>query len=111
MTTRPTDPRGNARRGASQFGEDTGYDVANDAPARKHSLSGVLGRKPAQLPHTGCHLYQAPASPQWFPGCMAVYQRCPRHQPAASIDLGAVPGHCVECDMEPFTVTVERMEY
>lgn len=69
-----------------------------------------LGRKAPQLPHTGCHLYQAAASPQWFPGMMTVYQRCPRHQPAASIDLGPVPGHCVECEMEPFTVAVGRME-
>ena len=68
-------------------------------------------RKAPQLPHTGCHLYQAPASPLYFPGAMVVYQRCPKHQPAASLDLGEVPGHCVECDMEPFTVTHERMEY
>jgi len=106
-----SDPRGNTRRGASLFGDETGYDVANTAPARKEQLNGVLGRKPAQLPNTGCHLYQAPASPVYFPGSMAVYQRCPRHQPAASLDLGEVPGHCVECDMEPFTTTVERMEY
>lgn len=105
MTTRPTDPRRNARRGATDASE-AGYALANDAPTRgKH-----LGRKPAQLPHTGCHLYQAPASPAWFPGSMIVYQRCPRHQPAASIDLGAVPGHCVECEMEPFTVAVETLD-
>lgn len=73
--------------------------------------SFLTSRKAPQFPHTGCHLYQAAASPQWFPGMMAVYQRCPRHQPAASIDLGAVPGHCIECEMEPFTVTAERMEY
>lgn len=109
--TRQTDPRGASRRGASPFGEETGYDVANTAPARKEQLNGVLGRKAPTLPMTGCHLYQAPASPQWFPGSMAVYQRCPRHRPAASLDLGAVPGHCVECDMEPFTTAVERMEY
>lgn len=69
-------------------------------------------RKAPTLPMTGCHLYQAPAAPQWFPGSMAVYQRCPKHRPAASLDLGEVPGHCVECDMEPFTVTAnEKMEY
>jgi hypothetical protein len=102
------DPRGAARRGASPFGAETGYDIPNDAPAKPAKR---LGRKAPQLPHTGCHLYQAPAAPQWFPGTMAVYQRCPKHQPAASVDLGAVPGHCIECDMEPFTVTAERMEY
>ena len=107
-----SDPRGNARRGASPFGDEAGYDVANDAPAKpKRKLSSVLGRKAPTLPMTGCHLYQAPASPQWFPGSMAVYQRCPRHQPAASLDLGEVPGHCVECDMEPFTTAHEAMEY
>jgi len=108
-----SDPRGNTRRGASLFGDETGYDVANAAPAKpkRDKISSVLGRKAPILPMTGCHLYQAPASPQWFPGSMAVYQRCPRHQPAASLDLGEVPGHCVECDMEPFTTTVERMEY
>ena len=111
--TRPTDPRGNTRRGASPFGDETGYDVANTAPAKpkRDKLSSVLGRKAPTLPMTGCHLYQAPASPQWFPGSMAVYQRCERHRPAASLDLGEVPGHCVECDMEPFTVTAERMEF
>lgn len=111
MSTRPTDPRGNARRGASPFGDDTGYDVANAAQTTKRKLSSVQGRKAPILPHTGCHLYQAPAAPQWFPGSMAVYQRCPKHRPAASLDLGEVPGHCVECDMEPFTVTAERMEF
>lgn len=80
-----------------------------NSSAAKHDKQ-YLGRKPAQLPHTGCHLYQAPASPAWFPGSMIVYQRCPRHQPAASIDLGAVPGHCVECEMEPFTVAVETLD-
>ena len=111
MTTRPADPRGNARRGGTDAG-DIGYTAANDAPAKpKHSLSSVLGRKAPTLPHTGCHLYQAPASPAYFPGSMAVYQRCPRHQPAALLDLGAVPGHCVECDMEPFTTAHEAMEY
>ena len=112
MTSRHSDPRGNARRGASPFGDEAGYDVANDAPSKpKRKLNSVLGRKPAQLPHTGCHLYQAPAAPQWFPGSMAVYQRCPKHRPAASLDLGEVPGHCVECDMEPFTTANEKMEY
>ena len=107
-----SDPRGNARRGASPFGDEAGYDVANDAPAKpKRKLSSVLGRKAPTLPMTGCHLYQAPASPQWFPGSMAVYQRCTKHQPAASTDLGEVPGHCVECDMEPFTTVHEAMEY
>lgn len=90
--TRPTDPRGNTRRGASPFGEEAGYDVANDAPSKpKHKLSSALGSKAPILPHTGCHLYQATASPQWFPGSMAVYQRCPKHRPAASLDLGEVP--------------------
>ena len=111
--TRPTDPRGNTRRGASPFGEEAGYDVANDAPAKpkRGKLSSVLGSKAPTLPMTGCHLYQAPAAPQWFHGSMAVYQRCERHRPAASLDLGAVPGHCVECDMEPFTTAHEAMEY
>ena len=109
--TRPTDPRGASRRGASPFGDDTGYDVANAAQTTKRKLSSALGSKAPILPHTGCHLYQAPAAPQWFPGSMAVYQRCERHRPAASLDLGEVPGHCVECDMEPFTVVHEAMEY
>ena len=109
--TRPTDPRGASRRGASPFGDETGYDIPNDAPTSKRKLSSVLGRKAPTLPMTGCHLYQAPASPQWFPGSMAVYQRCPKHRPAASLDLGEVPGHCVECDMEPFTTAHEAMEY
>jgi len=111
--TRPTDPRGASRRGASPFGDETGYDVANTAPAKpkRDKLSSALGSKAPILPHTGCHLYQAPAAPQWFPGSMAVYQRCERHRPAASLDLGAVPGHCVECDMEPFTTAHEAMEY
>ena len=42
--TRPTDPRRNARRGASPFGDETGYDVANDAPAKpkRGKLSSCL---------------------------------------------------------------------
>ena len=105
---RRTDPRGASRRGGTDAG-DLGYTVANDAPAKPKRLS--LGRKAPTLSYTGCHLYQAAASPQWFPGTMAVYQRCPRHQPAASLDLGEVAGHCIECDMEPFTVVVEQPEY
>lgn len=45
-----------------------------NSSAAKHDKQ-YLGRKPAQLPMTGCHLYQAAAAPQWFPGSMAVYQR------------------------------------
>ena len=105
MTTRPTDPRRNARRGATDASE-AGYALANDAPTRgKH-----LGRKPAQLPHTGCHLYQGPAHPAYFPGTTQVYNRCPAHQPPGTIDLGPVRGWCCECGMEPFTTTVEQME-
>lgn len=111
MNSRPTDPRGASRRGGTDAG-DIGYTAANDAPSKpKRKLNSVLGRKPAQLPHTGCHLYQAPAAPQWFPGSIAVYQRCPKHRPAASLDLGECAGHCVECDMEPFTTANEKMEY
>ena len=78
-------------------------------PTTKRSLP--TSRKAPILPHTGCHLYQAPAAPQWFPGSMAVYQRCERHRPAASLDLGECAGNCVECDMEPFTTAHEAMEY
>lgn len=73
-------------------------------------MSKLSNRKAPQLPNTGCHLYRGPAAVQFFPGLDAVYTRCPRHQPAASIDLGAVPGHCVECEMEPFTVAVETLD-
>ena len=31
--TRPADPRGASRRGATEFGDDIGYDVAGVAPA------------------------------------------------------------------------------
>ncbi len=105
--TRTADPRGASRRGGTEAG-DLGYTVANDAPQTTRQM---LSRKPRTLPYTGCHLYQAPAAPQWFPGSMAVYQRCPKHRPAASLDLGEVPGNCVECDMEPFTTANEKMEY
>ena len=99
------DPRGADRRGSDN--QDLGYGNAATGKPKRLSLT----RKAPELPHTGCHLYQGPAHPAYFPGAMVVYQRCPRHQPAASIDLGPVPGHCIECDMEPFTVVVAEMEY
>jgi len=44
MSTRPTDPRGASRRGPTAFGEETGYDIANDAqpkPRTFHPPSGI----------------------------------------------------------------------
>jgi hypothetical protein len=94
MSSRPADPRGASRRKPSTFGEETGLDVANDAPAP--TTRQFLGRKPLTLPMTGCHLYQGPSI--GFPGTMQVWNRCPAHQPPGSIDLGPVPGWCLQCE-------------
>jgi hypothetical protein len=106
--TRPTDPRGASRRKPTTFGEETGLDVANDA---LQTTRQFLGRKPRDLPHTGCHLYQGPSV--WFPGTVQVWNRCPAHQPLGSIDLGPVAGWCPQCDRSPElqAPVVERMEY
>ena len=108
MMTRSADPRGVMRRGDTSFGEKTGLDVVNDAPATTRQF---LSRKSRQLAHTGCHLHQGPSV--WFPGTQQVWNRCPVHQPPGSVDLGPVAGWCPQCVNSPEfqAPTVERMEY
>ncbi len=56
-------------------------------------------------------MYQGPSV--WFPGTQQVYNRCPAHQPAGSIDLGPVGGYCTQCMQSPeFQAPVfEALEY
>ena len=94
--TRPADPRGAARRGGTDAA-DLGYTVANDAPAKRKRWTFGPEPKPA-LPDLGCRLYQGQAAPLMFPYAgPVVYNRCPKHQPVGSIDLGPVLGHCPVC--------------
>ena len=85
--TRPTDPRGADRRNPSGFGAETGYDVdASPGPQRRQ-----FQHKPRRdVPDCGCHGYEVRG---------VVYTRCERHQPAGSIDLGAVCGACPACSV------------
>lgn len=95
--TRPADQRGADRRAPSTFGAEVGYDQP-DAPVKPRTQ-----HKPLRVvPDHGCHGYEAHGG---------MFTRCERHRPAASLDLGEVPGNCVECDMEPFTTANEKMEY
>ena len=101
--TRPTDPRGNARRGASPFGDETGYDIPNDAPARI-----VTGKRwPAPQDITGITRYMRQR---------ATTGRCVVcGQPTDTPGVTCKSTSCLSCWIlghdEPFTVTVERMEY
>jgi hypothetical protein len=106
--SRPSDPRKSARRKPSTFGEETGLDIANNAPTKGKP---PIGRKPRDLPHTGCHLYQGPSV--WFPGTAQTWNRCPAHRPPGSTDLGPVAGWCPQCAQSPElqAPVVERMEY
>ena len=102
-----TDPRGASRRGGTDSA-DIGYTAANGVVQTTRQL---LGRKPQDLPHTGCHLYQGASIA--FPGTQQVYNRCPAHQPHGSTDLGPVAGWCCQCANSPEfqAPVVERMEY
>ena len=89
MSTRPPDPRGADRRSPSEFGEQIGYDIPNDAPPvkRRRWQFPELPRQP--LPDCGCHMYERSNG--------VTYTRCPAHRPAGSRDLGPCRGECVCC--------------
>jgi hypothetical protein len=101
------DPRGASRRGSTDAA-DLGYTAANDAPQTTRQF---LSRKPRDLPHTGCHMYQGASIA--FPGAQQTWNRCPAHQPPGSVDLGPVAGWCPQCAQSPEfqAPTSERMEY
>lgn len=85
--TRPADPRGASRRGATDAA-DLGYTAANDAPARR-SKWDHRPHKPAPVDH-GCHCYEVAS---------VVFTRCEAHRPVGSVDAGPVHGACVACVM------------
>ena len=83
--TRPADPRGASRRGATDAA-DLGYTVANDAPASRHKPP-MRPHRPAPVDH-GCHCYEVRG---------VAYTRCAAHAPAGGCDCGPVRGACPGC--------------
>lgn len=84
--TRPTDTRGASRRKPSEFGAETGLDIANDAPGPQRRQFQHKPRR--DVPDCGCHGYEVRG---------VVYTRCEAHRPTGGRDLGAVLGQCVAC--------------
>ena len=95
-----SDPRGNARRGASPFGDETGYDVANDAPAKNTKRWPA----PSDIYAINRLVRQRAATGK----CVVC------GQPADSGATCKAP-NCVRCWVlgkdEPFTTVHEAMEY
>ena len=100
MTTRPTDPRGNARRGSTDAG-DLGYTAANHAaPSR-----GKRWPAPSDIYAINRYTRQRIATGR----CVV----CGATTTTPGVTCKATS--CVSCWVlghdEPFTVTHERMEY
>ena len=58
--TRPPDPRGAERRGSSPFGDATGYDIPNDAPA--HPVRGKRWPAPDTIQRINTYARQRAAT-------------------------------------------------
>lgn len=86
--TRPADPRGADRRAPSEFGAETGYDTASNAPAKPRRLPF---RQRREIPDCGCHGYEVRG---------VMYTRCERHAPAGGRWVSRVKGQCPVCVTE-----------
>ena len=100
--SRPPDPRKAHRRGATPFGDDTGYDIHNAAGRIVH---GKRWPAPSDIAGITRYVRQRAATGR----CVVCGQ--PTDAPGVTCKATAclscwVPGHD-----EPFTVAVEKLEY